>query len=367
MEKRVTLAFVLCIGIVFGYQWLMAKLYPAPAKGNTPAEVVDPTPPDSSRPQTTPEPTPTVTGGTAATALPPIVKETDRLVIEFSNVGASIVKVTLKDFFNRVGVRRGTPAALDPQNWLTLYDFADTGKRLLAARFGEGHKFTEAIDQLPWEQVSTDPPTFRFQSGSGMTIEKRYQVVPGQYYVDVTIGITPTDPQGTNDLLLTSAAGLRHEGRAAYARGVCAVLGVREGEDNNRFAFKDARSLSSKPALEQFESGRNATFVGGVNTFFGILLAIDPTDIGAVESVLSEALVDEALVRQGMAAAELRGVALSVAELDALRTSSRNTVSQETKLALTRAKAHQFRLFTGPKESGLMQGPNYGRFDPWVQ
>src|SRR5262252_590469 len=142
MEKRVTLAFVICIGMWVGYQWLLAKLYPQPVKGNTPPEVVDQTPPETKEP--TPPATPGATGGTSAKELPPIVKETDHLVVEFSNVGASITRVTLKDFFNTPDVGRGRPAALDPKNWLTLYDFTDTGRRLLATRFAEGHKVTEA-------------------------------------------------------------------------------------------------------------------------------------------------------------------------------------------------------------------------------
>src|SRR5262249_10871550 len=154
---------------------------------------------------------------------------------------------------------------LDPKNWLTLYDFTDTGRRLLATRFAEGHKVTEAIDQLPWEQVSEDPPTFRFQSSSGIVIEKRYQITPGGYSIEVKLDITPTDPQGTNEMVMTTAAGLRHEGRATYARGVCAVLGVREGEDRDSFVLHDARSLASRPVIDQFESGRNATFLGSVN------------------------------------------------------------------------------------------------------
>src|SRR4030095_1441111 len=113
---------------------------------------------------------------------------------------------------------------------------------------------------------------------------KRYQVVPGQYYIDVGIDITPTDPQGTNELLLTSAAGRGHHASGAHSTGgVCAGVGCREGEDHNSFVFHDARSLSSKPVIDSFESGRNATFVGSVNTFLGIMLAIDPSDIDSVE------------------------------------------------------------------------------------
>src|SRR5262249_17499721 len=154
--------------------------------------------------------------------------------------------------------------------------------------------------------------------------------------------ITPTDPQGTNEMVMTTAAGLRHEGRATYARGVCAVLGVREGEDRDSFVLHDARSLASRPVIDQFESGRNATFLGSVNNFFGILLALDPTDIGAVESTLSEGLVNEGAVRRAVEAAEQAGLSMSVAERQALRSSSRNTVSQEARIALTRARSHQF-------------------------
>ncbi|MFO0984227.1 MAG: YidC/Oxa1 family insertase periplasmic-domain containing protein [Planctomycetota bacterium] len=363
MEKRVTLAFVVCIIFVFAYQWLIGRLYPTPPREAASAEVAEPAKPPTAQ---VPEPAaPKAAGLTVAEAQPPFVRETDRQLIEFSNVGAAITRIVVKDYFHKIGVQPGTPEARDPANWLTLWETGDTGKRLLSTTFDASEKIPEALDELPWQVVAQDPPTFRFQTSTGLTLEKKFELHPGEYYLTVSLSIAPRDQQGTCSLHLRSGAGLRKEGRAAYARGVSAVLGVKEG-DASTLVTHDVRQLS-QPITDQFDSGRNAIFAGLVNNYFGILLALDPADVGGVESSVAEAVVDESCVRAKLDALGEGAQRLGQRELDEMRNECRTTVFQDIKIALTRNKTHAFTLFAGPKESELMERGVYRTFHQWVQ
>ena len=256
MEKRVTLALILCTFFVFGYMYLIDSTRP-PADGMDPsAEAPDETgegdgsePGEPGQPPTasdsTAEPgTPATTSGGAtpdenATGGVDVAGsttnhrvETDRFLIDFTSRGAVPTRVLLR------GITResGLDASVE-ENLVAIVDTFEPGRSPLLFKLGDRGVDLSAVD-WHYRGESTDGTerivTFDVTPGNGLKFIKRFRLADGRDDIRVNVEIVTLDPALANtseSFRMVGAAGVVYEGDPErphdLAFGVCRNLGAR--------------------------------------------------------------------------------------------------------------------------------------------
>src|SRR5262245_38675343 len=183
MERRVLLAILLSLAVLYGYQALVVKPKPPDAQGPAPA----------AQSATTPAATPTQTPPTAMPAEPParqadavvsegterdIKIETDAVVAVFTNRGARLKSWRLKRYFDEHKHPQELIAPLpgQPLPFTLRVDDASTNRAINDALFA----------------VRNDQATelsFEYRDNAGLAVTKEFHLDPSSYLLTVRVAV----------------------------------------------------------------------------------------------------------------------------------------------------------------------------------
>lgn len=269
MERRVTVALVLSLVLIFGYQIILSKLRPAPppappttATDATGAPVEGPKPEDGSAGEKKPEPErpavdpgPALAEETVAEAAPDAVVDTERFRVVFSNRGASIRRILLKSPYLRG--RNLDPK--DESSWLPVVDEYDPETPSGALVDPSGRI---PLDTKHWEIAAPlsrgsagQSIAYRFVARNGLVLTKTFTVPDHGFHVGIHVAVSPA-PSGSPEpgtlfrFFLRGVSGMVHEfpkESLADAAIVAAYqYGVGEAKsDPETLSFGDLRKATS--------------------------------------------------------------------------------------------------------------------------
>jgi len=234
MEKRVTLAIVLCVAVFIVWTLVFPPRKPErPPSRREPdrrsSESVTPTPgPDEEKPRPEkPEPAPVAKP--TPNRFPdqaPYVVDTDLYRCRVTNRGASILSFKLKEHFIRASLKPEERA--DPKNWLEVLGEFQKGERSLAVKLTH-----PAVDlaALNWKCIldrSRDPESprleFEYPLEEGLRIVKELRFRKNAYVVDMTLRLERSSDRflDTLDLEVVGPAGTLKEA-TQFTKTIAAV------------------------------------------------------------------------------------------------------------------------------------------------
>jgi len=230
MERRVTLALVLSLVLIFGYQIVLSKLRPAPppkpadSNAGAPVEPKSVEAPEGSGAETPPKPdekpVPPAEPAVAVETDAPdseVAVDSESFRVVFTGRGGAIQKILLKAPYLRS--RKADPN--DPNSWFPVVD-AYEPSTLSAVLVDPSGRM--ALDARNWELES--PParaasggqtlTFRYQARNGLVFRKTFTVPDQGYHVGVTVNVSSAatggpEPGSRYRLFLRGVAGMSHE------------------------------------------------------------------------------------------------------------------------------------------------------------
>ena len=157
MQKRLLLAFVLSFLVLHVWGQLFAPKHPSPKTAPSPSLAASPLPSLAAKPQTEPPPAPQK----AVSAKEQLeVLETEKLKVKFSNIGGTIHAVELKPY----------------QEELPATDIV-----VIPALRGSAFRVIQKTD---------DSISYKYQD-EHYDIEKRYQLLPEDYLINVSVSVGP--------------------------------------------------------------------------------------------------------------------------------------------------------------------------------
>jgi YidC/Oxa1 family membrane protein insertase len=235
MEKRVTLAIVLCLAVLF--IWISVFGPPKPEK---PPARQDPDRPSSESTSPSPEPAEPKPSPPKPEPAPPVVKpaqpripdqppyqvDTDVYRCLVTNRGASILSLKLKKHFTRAALK--PEERQDPENWLEVLGEYQDGERSLAVKLTN-----PAVDLagLNWKCIldqSKDPDApridFEYPLDGGLRIVKELHFRKDAYVVDMMLRLERSTDQflDTIDLEVVGPAGMLKEA-TQFTKTIAAV------------------------------------------------------------------------------------------------------------------------------------------------
>jgi len=182
VDKRSTIAIVLCFLIFIGWMWLSRVIWPPPKPLPIPAKTAQTTEPPKPGPEKTPS-EPSTAPGTASQypVKPPITLTSQNLEVVFTNKGAGVERMTLLHY-PKGDTTVPILQPLDPR-WPHLA-VRDVG-------------VPDAIESLPWEvgEQTSEKVEFRFRLRNGLQITKIFTLEPNRHTVQMTVLLDNKNPK----------------------------------------------------------------------------------------------------------------------------------------------------------------------------
>lgn len=364
MERRGFVTLTLCILFTLVYFKFLAPP-PPPAKGDgapaatatDPSGSVPATATDAANPASGTPAQPAAEAGayaaTQATEREIAPFENDALRVEFTNRGAGIRQIYLREYFANLDAKIARRS--DPSGWVKLFrdDPTKPHRAALAVRevVRPGSSARWKLDDVVWD-VSEEKSeaghrvvVFRYDAPDGMQFEKRVECRPGQHWLAVTLKVGSRNPGHRGnpiDLLVTAADGIQDLERGQFTDPPKAFFGVVDRYNQATVTADLASGLVEDPRDVAGSEQQKISFVGAGNLYFAAMLRPEtPTDaIGGALRAASAA--DEQSV-----SAELQ-VFLRVPHDGG-------------------ADAKAMRLFAGPKSKELYRAEDLASFEPLVE
>jgi YidC/Oxa1 family membrane protein insertase len=366
MEKRVTLAVILCI--VFAVAWMFVSnlLFPAPkpsevsskttaAAPTTPAEKPAPvpekaTPPPAEAPVATHEPV-------RADAEERTTIDTTLFRAVFSNAGASLCSLRLKRWTREAGLPPD-----DPNSWLELILETEPKRPSMVLLDPLGH---DDLRAALWkaEPVESSGGTHRlsyaFTSGAGLSFRKTFELEEARSDVRLHVEITNPDDAmlagKDRSFELIGPSGLYPEG-ADLRFPLAGVFGYRDPRAVTGFqVFSVADVAKANGTLSRKSGEDRLLWVALLNKYFAAILA--PMETGKDEPVVSS------LDAHRLSDAPIEGSPAPTSPIVQFD----GGLSYLAKVpAVGKSLAFDAMLYAGPRDKNYLDTPDYERFAPVV-
>lgn len=186
MDKRSTLALVLCFFIFIGWMWVQNKIWPPPPPPKpAPVQKTDPKPAEAKPADPKPadakptDPKPSEQGASYPEK-PPITLSTSILDVTLTNKGAGVEKVVLH--------------YPKPTDAVPILQPMETRFPHLAIRHVDGQ---DAIESKPWEIVDQQPEKveFRYRLRNGVEITKVISLDANRHTLQMTLRLDNKNPK----------------------------------------------------------------------------------------------------------------------------------------------------------------------------
>lgn len=356
--QRVRLTLLIAFVFTFGFFYLTSKPQPGQAaKGNSePTATATPVlegPTAENAATNTPvaptEPQKFAATDVAATAVKPL--ENDVIRVDLTSRGGSITQIALKQFTNSAVQHRET--ADDPQSWVHLIPEASPYPGpLTVVEHGSSDAVSRALLEKNWEVREETTPNglrcvvFAFQTGSGISLEKRYSLTPGSYAIDVELVTRKLDDALGNAKIfrVRAGGGINDVVRGSMTHDPEAVIVTAKPRGVNEVSRHPVSDLESQKTTETDGEAKIA-FAGVSNLYFAMLLL--PASEEASARTVGATVEGLAAKDKHSTGAEL---AISL-PLNADRSSS------STKL----------KLYAGPKDPHLLSEQGLDSLQPLVE
>ncbi|MBL8843428.1 MAG: membrane protein insertase YidC [Planctomycetes bacterium] len=304
-----------------------------------------------------------------------IVVDTDRFRARFSNHGAVLLELLLKDYFRAPGDGADPAKRDDPSHWLPLLAAHDPA----AATFELAHNArTVGSAALPLGEVNWaherrpveggEQLVFKLEDGAGRRFEKRFTFRRESHLFDVELAFASDRAelsQGTSSYGLIAAGGIWDERNSPFAKPPAGVI---TSEDEDKLELLDAKSLEDGPQTRGFRRDELLPFFGARSNFFGFVIAPDAATAGYVDSVHCTAIDDPFRFEQERAKKLAGRAELAPEEAAELRKETRTNVRTESFLKVPFPAAGgaplvlRFTAFAGPRTPAVMEGPQFDSF-----
>lgn len=279
--------------------------------------------------------------------------ENDALRVEFTNRGAGLRQVFLKNYFANLDAKIAKRS--DPSGWVKLLqdDPRKVRRPALALREvvrpGSGARWK--LDEVVWdvsEEISEAGHrvvVFRYDAPDGMQFEKRVECRPGQHWLAVTLKVGSRDPGHRGDaidLMMTAADGVKDVERGQFTDPPKAFFGVVDRFNQATVTADLAKSLHETPRDVAAGEQHKIAFVGAGNLYFAAMLRPETPD-DAIGGALRAASGDDV----ESVSAELQ-VFMRVPREDGVDSKS-------------------MRFFAGPKSKALFKAEDLASFEPLIE
>lgn len=389
MERRVTVALVLSLVLIFGYQIILSKLRPAPPP--QPPTPVEETGAPLDAPKTeegaaggkpeaekaAPDSGPALAEETDAKAEDDVVADTGRFRVVFSNRGASIRRILLKSPYLRG--RNLDPAA--ETSWLPVVDTYDPDVASAVLLDPSGRI---GLDKRNWEvaePLSRGPAgqsiAYRYVARNGLVFTKTFTVPDHGFHVGIRVAIAPA-PSGSPEpgtlfrFFLRGVAGMVHEFPEQSLLDAAIVAAFQHGVGDSKpdpevFSFGELRkAVSTRKEITPAE----LVWVATLDKYFAtVLKPLKP----------EEWLFSRAEGESGYVALTPDAEALAAAREMAARANTAVDAAQLALMSKTRVSAavlvpfsaplpgnvieRSFVLYAGPRDPHAMElDPEYAAF-----
>lgn len=372
MEKRVTLAIVLCVVVLFVWQYAFApqrvqrrqpQQPPAgPQAPNGPAKAAPEVPQTAETALTGPPAQPEKPAEPKRPAVPArtFVVDTDAVRCVLTNCGAAIESLRLKNYHDLPALSE--EARAQPEHWLEVLRVFQPGRRSLALALKLGDLDlagdTWACVAPPARDGDVTRVTFEYVLPDGVRLQKEFRFRNGLTGVDLVLRAirAPGQAVGPFRVELTGAAGIFHE--TAMNSKPLAVADLGESEplvipvtdlaegDGWRFHSFDHRPIR---------------YLGVIDKYFLSILALPPDVKGPVRlrGARAEAIPDEAGLD-----AEVRKLRVDPRKIAANHMSlgvvANYDIGFEGDATETTA---QFTLYAGPRRWGELEAAGLGEYE----
>jgi len=268
-----------------------------------------------------------------------IVVDTDVYRARFTNRGAALLELWLKDCFRTGDVKGDAAKEADPANWLPLVPLLDPKRPTFALRrnpSGDAPAI-DPIEQSNWLLTRTardgmDELAFAVSDGEGRRFEKLFRFHAGRHDFEVELRFLSERAgleQGTDSYLLLAAAGIWDERSSPFQSPPVAVV---TDEDSRNLRQLDAKSMKDGPQSVAFLREGLPPFVGALNNYFAIALLPDPATTGLVENVTCSRAADRFAYERALAEVQQGGKVLDAAERAQLASDHETNVHAEAAL-----------------------------------
>lgn len=279
--------------------------------------------------------------------------ENDALRVEFTNRGAGLRQVFLKNYFANLDAKIAKHS--NPSGWVRLLQDDPRKVRRPALALREvvrpGTVARWKLDEVVWDVAEEKSEAghrvvvFRYDAPDGMQFEKRVECRPGQHWLAVTLKVGSRDPGHRGDaidLLVTAADGVKDVERGQFTDPPKAFFGMVDRFNQATVTADLASSLYETPRDVAGGEQHKVAFVGAGNLYFAAMLRPEaPGDAigGALRAASGN---DEEAV-----SAELQ-VFMRIPREDGVDTKA-------------------MRFFAGPKSKDLFKAEDLASFEPLIE
>ncbi len=294
MEKRLPLALLLSMVVLFGWSYLFRKQQPRESvPTSAPADVQTEELPEQAPPALPPphgdvvaaEQERTLELDLAASAAP---GTPGRYRVVFSNRGARVAELRFLDYFTRVDL--SDEEKDDPANWLTLLEPAAavgsdgralaTGSFLLATQPSSEALAPGGLTDVLWEMEEVRDPgsgeargvVFRYGPGTGVLFQKRITFEPGTWRIRLEISIENQGSlaSGPREFRLIPAGWVPPElADSFYPEPRAVAIGYDPGDQSDELDWHGAPSAEAE---KEFKIPSPVVLAGVHNKYFAFLL-----------------------------------------------------------------------------------------------
>ncbi len=389
MERRVTLALVLCLVVVFGYNWLLTKLKPSPPPSPTESSAPagdDETPPGGEKDGAESSeaagaaPLPDLVPATKVAPAEDFPVDNPDMRVVFSNRGASIRRILLKAPYLK---HRSLPPG-EESSWYPIVDTYHPDV-LPGALFDPSGRIP--LDKSNWEIVSPPGPdddgggrsiAFRYRAANGLVLEKAYSVPEKGFHVRLKLTVSGGAEPGTQyRLFLRGVGGMECEfpGEWATDGAVGAAFAYGAAAESLEFEVVTRGALHKAEKFRKEITRPDLRWVATLDKYFATVLMPEKPgewlapraegESGRIELTLDENALD--LAHEANASLPQKR---SETELDAI---ARTRVSTAVLFPFAaqlegRSIERSFLLFAGPRDPHVLSlHPDYALFQEVVR
>jgi len=314
-----------------------------------------------------------------------IVVETGIYRALFTNRGAALKSLKLREYFNDPETQKDPVAMELPENWLEIlgsvsenqYSFVldDAGGGSGAA----AHNFREALWESSLYETSGGGSvlTFSYRPGDGLKVSKIFTFHGGAQHIDVRIAVENENPdrRGGLNFTLDGIAGIDDQKRPSFTLGPTGIVYTADGSDETgQFELLDfpAANLKDTPVSFTIKEQSDHRFSGIMSNYFALLL--QPREGKLLRKVEFRILEDRNKYAELVDTfrQEMKGEP-NATKLDAFHEQAETNVLVSYLLKVPRIPSpgqtfsQDLTFYAGPKSTDLMQHEPYLDYYPIIE